>query len=149
MPHQVQPVNKIVVALSGKLVNPQVIHQAVRLSRLLDAELHAVHMRFPKAGDLTMMMDPLPLYKEDELRDHFRKRGYVELAETVPVQIFEGSNVAKLLSRVTKGADLLILGHRQRNRLLAALSASPIQQQILDVVDCPVVVVPKSSPTKK
>lgn len=149
MPQRIEPFKKIVVALSGKPVNPQVIHQAVRLSTLLNAELHAVHMRFPHVGELTMMMEPLPLYTEDDLRAQFRERGYTELAETLPVQIVEGTHVAKLLGEVTKGADMIIMGHRHRNRILAALSAAPIQLQILDVVDCPVVVIPKSDSAKE
>ena len=144
MPPTVEPLDKIVVALSGRLVNPRVIHEAVRFSRLLGAKLYAVHIKFPGAGDLTMMMDPLPVYTEEDLRDQFRESGYEELAETIPLKIFEGTNVARLLAQVTEGADLLIVGHKHRNRLLAALSASPVQQQILDVVSCPVMVVPKT-----
>ncbi len=69
MPPTVEPIDKIVVALSGRLVNPRVIHEAVRFSRLLDAKLYAVHIKFPGAGDLTMMMDPLPVYTEEDLRE--------------------------------------------------------------------------------
>lgn len=144
MPPKIEPFSKIVVALSGPLINPRVIHEAVRLSTLLDARLYAVHMKYPKAGELTMMMDPLPLYKEEDLRQHFRERGYEELAETIPIKIVEGTNVAKLLRQVTEDTDLLIMGHKQRNRLLAALSSNVVELQILDVVSCPVLVVPKS-----
>ncbi len=70
-------------------------------------------------------------------------------AATVAIQIVEGTNVAKLLGEVTRGADMIIMGHRHRNRILAALSAAPIQLQILDVVDCPVVVIPKNNSAKE
>ncbi len=143
MPPVTDPIRKIVVALSGPLVNPNVIHEAVRFSNLFDAELHAVHMRLPNAGKLTMMMDPLPVYSEEDLRDHFRKRGYDELAESIPVTIVKGTNVAKMLKEATENAGLLIVGHKQRNRLLASLSDRSVQLQIMDVVNCPVMVIPK------
>ena len=92
-----------------------------------------------------MMMHPLKKYSEDELRDHFRLRGYEELAETIPLKIVKGRNVAKMLKEVTNGADLLIVGHKHRNRLTAALASGSVALQILDVVSCPVMVVPKTS----
>lgn len=145
MSSSVKPIKKIVVALSGTLINPRVIHESVRLSRLLNADLHAVHIRFPGAGEPTMMMEPLPVYTEEHLRDHFRTRGYEKLADTIPVKIVEGNSVAKLLAKVTEGADMLIVGHKQRNRLLAGLSGGSVELQILDVIACPVLVIPKSS----
>jgi len=141
----VEPVGKIVVSLSGPLVNPRVIHEAVRFSRLMNSKLHAIHMSLPKAGELTMMMDPLRKYSEADLRDHFRLRGYPELAETIPLKIVKGRNVAKMLKDVTNGADLLIIGHKHRNRLTAALATGSIALQILDVVSCPVMVIPKTA----
>lgn len=143
MPRKIEPYNRIAVAIGGEYVNPQVIHEAVRLSTLVGAKLYAVHMRYPYAGKPTMMMDALPKFSEDDIRSHFSKRGYKELAEKVPVKIYEGTNVAKLLARVTKNVDLLIVGHIQRNRLLAALLAQPLHMQIMDIVSCPVIVVPK------
>jgi len=100
-------------------------------------------MRLPKAGELTMMMDPLPVYTEDDLRDHFRKCGFDDLAETVPVTIEKGNHGAKELKRATTNARLLIVGYKKRNRLLAALSDRSVQLQIIDIVECPVLVIPR------
>ena len=144
MPREIVPVGKIVVALSGPMLNARVIHEAVRLSTLLDAQLYAVHMRLPKAGGPSMMMNRLPVYTEEDLREHFSARGYEELAETIPVRIFEGNNIAKLCKRITEGADLLIVGHTQRNRISALLTLQAVEMQIVDLVSCPVMVVPNT-----
>ena len=143
MPQSIEPIGSIFIALGGKRVNPHVIHEAVRMASLLGAEIKVVHMRWPGSGDPTMMMEPLPVYTEDELRDQFRDLGYPDLADKVVIKISKGKNVAKLLARVTKGADMLVIGHRYRNRLQTALSMGSVQQQILDVVSCPVLVVPR------
>ena len=142
IPPPVKPVGKIVVVLSGPLVNPRVIHEAVRLSELLNARLYAVHMRDPAAGNPSMMMEPIPVFSEEDIRLHFSERGYEELAQTVPVRIFEGTNFPKLLATITEDADLLIVGHKQRNRILGLLTLKSVNLQIVDVVDCPVMVVP-------
>ncbi len=143
MPHSVEPVSHIVVALGGKRINSRVIHEAVRMAHLLEAEIKVVHMRWPGAGELTMMMEPLPVFTEEELRSQFRDVGYEDEADSVVIEIFEGKSVAKLLAKVTLGADMLIIGHKYRNRLQAALSTGSLQQQILDVITCPVLVVPR------
>lgn len=143
------PYKKIVVALAGKLVNAQVIHEAVRIATIMNAKLIAVHIRYPKAGKPTMMMEPLPAFDEDDIRQHFRKRGYKELADTIPVKIFDGTSSAKVLARVTKGVDLLVVGHQQRNRILQAISGNPPNVQLVDVVDCPVLIVPNARRASK
>ena len=147
----VEPYKKIVVALGGKLVNPAVVHEAVRIARLSRAKLIAVHIRYPRAGKPTMMMDKIPEYDEESIRDHFRKRGYRELGDSVTVEIYDGTNSAKVLARVTKGADLLVVSHVQRNRIVKALSGTPPNVQLMDVVQCPVLIVPKkrTAPTQK
>ncbi len=142
MPKKLPPIKKIAVAVAGKSANPQVVHEAVRLASQLDAKLYAVHISYPSAGKPTFKMEPFPLFTEDDVRDHIRRRGYRELADSIPVKIYKGSSPAKLLARVTKSVDMLIVGHKYRNRILTALSTSRVHQQIMDVVDCPVVVVP-------
>lgn len=145
----IEPYKKVVVAIGGKLVNPAVIHEAVRIASIMNAKLIAVHIRYPRAGKPTMMMDPLPSFNEEDIRDHFRRRGYSDIADGIPVHIFDGMNSAKVLARVTKGVDLLVVGHVQRNRIVQALSSSPPNIQLMDVVECPVLIVPKNKTTKK
>ena len=130
------------VALGGKLINPSVIHETARMADIFDAKITVVHIRWPGAGELTMMMEPLPVYTEEELRELFRNAGYESLADEVAVKIHEGKSVAKSLAHLTQAADMLIVGHKYRNRLQAALSIGSVQQQILDVISCPVLVVP-------
>lgn len=150
MARSTTPIRKIAVAIAGKSANPQVVHEAVRLARQLDALLYAVHISYPKAGKPTMMMDALPEFTEADIREHIRQRGYRELAESIPVKIYKGTNPARLLARVTEAVDLLVIGHRHRNVLLKALVAGSVQQQLMDVVHCPVVVVPaKRRPSSK
>jgi len=124
MARALPPIRKIAVAIAGKSANPQTVHEAVRLANQLEAELRAVHIRYPAAGKATFMMDALPVFTEDDVREHFRSRGYKELAASIPVKIFTGNNPAKLLA------------------LVKALSTAPVQQQLMDVVECPVLVVP-------
>ena len=144
----IEPYKKVVVALGGKLVDPAVIHEAIRISTIMNAKLVAVHIRYPSAGKPTMMMDSLPAFGEEDLRQHFRKRGYTGLADKIAVRIFDGANTAKVLARVTKGADLLILGLVQRNRILQAVSGKPPNIQLMDLVDCPVLLVPDTRKKK-
>jgi nucleotide-binding universal stress UspA family protein len=142
MPKPTEPIKKIAVAIAGKSANPQVVHEAVRLAGQLNAKLYAVHISYPSAGKATFMMDAVPLFTEDDVREHIRKRGYKDLADSIPVKIYTGANPAKLLARVTKSVDMLVVGHKHRNRILQALTSAPVQQQIMDVVECPVLVVP-------
>ncbi len=140
----IEPYKKVVVAIGGKLVNPAVIHEAVRIAQIMNAKLFAVHIKYPRAGKPTMMMDPLKAYDEEDIRQHFRKRGYVDLADKIQVRIFDGANTSKVLARVTKGVDLLVVGHVQRNVIQKALSVTPPNIQLMDVVECPVLLVPKA-----
>lgn len=143
-----EPYKKVVVALGGKLVDPAVIHEAVRIATLTNAKLIAVHIRYPSAGKPTMMMDPLPAFGEEDIRELFRKRGYSELADKITVRFFDGANSAKVLARVTKEVDLLILGHVQRNRIVQAITGPPPNIQLMDVVECPVLLVPDTRKRK-
>lgn len=149
MAPKLPPIKKIAVAIAGKSANPQVVHHAARMAEQLGAKLVAVHIRYPGAGKPTFMMDALPVFTEDDVREHIRRRGYKELADAIPVRIFEGSNPAKLLARVTRSVDMLIIGQKNRNRILQALSTAPLPKQIMDVVECPVLVIPPKRRAKK
>ena len=137
-----KPYKRVLVMLGVRKPNKNVIDEAVRLSDQLGAKLCAIQINLPGAGKPTMMMEPLPRIQEKDVRDAFRRHGHKDVAKEMGVRIDEGASLAQVIRRETKRADLLVIGHKQRNRLLAALRVASIDKQLVDLSDCPLVVVP-------
>lgn len=131
----------ILVALTGKDNEENLVREAVRLSQSLDAELAAIHVNDPHAGEISMMMPSERLVTEEDIRNQFRKFGFEDVAEQVKVNIESGTAYAKIIARCSEGVDLLVLGHHQRHRFLGAIIDS-IDEQVADLVICPILVVP-------
>lgn len=136
------PYKKILVALAGEADEHRVIEEALRLSTTLGAELAALHVNEPGAGALSMMMDAAPRVTEEDIRAQFRNRGYEQEADAIDVQVRTGPSLPKEIAAATQDADLLILGHRQKNRFLAALTDAA-DKHLTDLVSCPVLIVPR------
>ena len=64
------------IALSGRGDEEDVIGEAVKIAQASDAQLTAVHVNDPHAGEMSMMMEsPGPRLEEKDIRDRFRKNG--------------------------------------------------------------------------
>lgn len=133
---------EILLALSGKDDESNVISTAIKLTRQLDTKLSVIHVRDPRAGKPHMLMETLPLIEEKDIREDFEDAGYKEEGESVPVDILEGESYQEEISKATAEADLLIIGHSHKSRFLQALS-NTLDEKIANTAKCPVVVVPK------
>lgn len=135
--------NNILVALSCTGDETAVLDEAVRLKNTLKANLSAVHVNDPHAGELSMMIEGRGhKYEESEIRDIFNKAGHEEIASTIEVKIFTGNSVTKEITAITEGIDLLVVGHQKVSGIIERLKDS-IDERIVNHVKCPVLVVPK------
>ncbi len=138
------PYGQIVVSLAGQPDEESVIHEAVRLAVAVDAELTALHVNDQAAGKVTMMMDAEPLVQEADLREQFADLGYGELSERMRVDVRTSSTLAREIAAATEGADMLVIGHRQRHRFLAILT-DVADKHLADMVKCPILIVPREA----
>jgi len=131
------------IALSGRGDEEDVIGEAVKIAQASDAQLTAVHVNDPHAGEMSMMMEsPGPRLEEKDIRDRFRKNGFGEQADTIDVIIINSENISQALAEETTEADLLVLGHRKMSTFKSNLMDS-IDEGIVNHAHCPVLVVPK------
>ncbi len=136
------PFDNVLVALAGMDDEENVIHETVRLVRALDAQLTVLHVNDPKAGKVSMMMESHRLVNEEDLRNQFRNLGYNTTADNLKFNIITGVSLPKVIAGATEGMDLLVIGHRRKNRFLAAFADSA-DKHLADLVACPVLIVPR------
>ncbi len=137
------PYKSILVALCGRGDEKKVIKEAVKLAELNRAELKAIHVNEPHAGEMSMMMDnPDVKYTEDDVKNWFAGAGFKEIAESVQVLVVSNAAIQKTIIKETEEVDLLILGHRRMN-LFKEHFFDSIDEGIVNHVTCPVLVVPK------
>lgn len=135
------PYQKIILSLAGKAEESNVIREAVRLKKLLNADLSVLHVNDPAAGRAYLMMDSLPLVTEADIREMFRQSGFPREAGEIRITIVEGESCTDEIANATHQADLLIVGHRRKNKFLAAFIDST-DERVFDMVSCPILVVP-------
>ena len=136
------PFDNILVALAGMDDEENVIHETVRLVRALNAQLTVLHVNDPKAGKVSMMMEAQRLVEEEDLRKQFRTLGYNTTADNLKFNIVTGVSLPKIIAEATEEMDLLVIGHRRKNRFLAAFADSA-DKHLSDLVNCPVLIVPR------
>lgn len=134
--------DSILVALAGMDDEENVIHETVRLAQALNAELTVLHVNDPKAGKVSMMMKTERMVEEETLREQFRKLGYDTTASALKFNIITGTSLPKAIAQATQNVDLLVIGHRRKNRFLAAF-ADAADKHLADLVSCPVLIVPR------
>ncbi len=137
------PFDSILVALAGMDDEENVIHETVRLAKALGAELTVLHVNDPKAGQVSMMMETERMVTEEALRDQFRKLGYDATASMLKFNIVTGPSLPRAIAGATQNVDLLVIGHRRKNRFLAAFADSA-DKHLADLVSCPVLIVPRT-----
>ena len=135
---------KILVALSCTGNEIALIDEAVRLANTLNAELHALHVNDPHAGEMSMMMESAGhKFNEEEIKKMFREAGHEEIATGMDVKIRVNTSVLKEVTSCAKDIDLLILGHKKLSGGTEYISDT-IDERIVNRVDCPVLIVQKS-----
>ena len=132
------------ITLSGRGDEGDVIAEAVTITKASDAQLTAVHVNDPHAGEMSIMMEsPGPRLEESDIRDRFRSNGFGEQADTIDVIIINSQNIFQALADETVEADLLlVLGHRKMSTFKSNLMDS-IDEGIVNHAHCPVLVIPK------
>jgi len=133
---------RIVVALAGKENEDVVIRHAIELTRQLGTKLSVLHVQHPGVQKPHMKMDAPDAASEEDLRQLVRDAGHVPEADSLEVNIVKGDPYHESIAEATRGADLMIVGHSQRNAFVAALMNS-VDERVANVADCPVVIVPK------
>ena len=133
--------HRILIALDGDAEEKAVIDEAVRVATALEANLEVIHVNDPTAGKASMMMDTLPLVTEEDLRDLIKRSGYEGIAKRINIQIAVSEDYPSEIAKATRNADLLILGHHQKNVVQAFLTDGT-DERVADMVDCPVLMIP-------
>jgi len=131
----------ILLSLNCKDDEKNVVAEAMRLKSFFGANLSVVHINDPGAGKAHMLMDTLPRVRERDIANQFQKFGYPEEAGKISPILIDSEAYAKAIARVTKGFDLLIMGHHPKSRLLAFLKDAT-DERVADKIDCPILLVP-------
>lgn len=133
--------NKILVALECKDSEAPLIHEAMRFAVLPDVQFSVIHVNSPSAGKMHMMMDGLPKHDVEDVREFVRKLGYDEIAKNLNIIIRESENFPAEIALATENMDLLIMGHRPKNVVVASIVDST-DERVADKSKCPVLIVP-------
>jgi nucleotide-binding universal stress UspA family protein len=88
-----------------------------------------------------MLMDTLPRVRKRDIVDQFQRFGYGEEISKIKIILIDSETYAKAIARVTKGFDLLIMGHHPKSRILAFLKDST-DERVADRINCPILLVP-------
>ncbi|MFC2083510.1 universal stress protein [Bacteroidota bacterium] len=133
---------RIMICMAHKDDEANLIHEAIKLASNLSAELSVLHINSASAGKTHMKMDYESLVTEKDLRDQIKKLGYEKEAEDISVHILTGSSLPKEIAKATENVDLLVIGHRKKNRFLSAFIDS-VDKRVCDWVRCPILIVPR------
>ena len=138
------PFKNITLALNGFEEEIPLIQQAFSLKEALGASLKVLHVNDPDAGTLHMMMDSFPKITRKDLTEMFSKSGFKEEVEKTQFLILTEEDPVEGVVKISEESDLLIMGHHQKNALLA-LIGSTTDERIADKAKCPVMLVPLQS----
>jgi nucleotide-binding universal stress UspA family protein len=131
----------ILLSLNCRDDEKRVLDEAMRLKSYSGANLSVVHINDPGAGKAHMLMDTLPRVSENDIVNQFEKFGYGEEAQRIKIILIDSETYAKAIARITKGFDLLIMGHHPKSRILAFLKDST-DERVADRINCPILLVP-------
>lgn len=117
------------------------VEVAFHLAETFDAAVTVLHVNDPGAGKAHMMMDSLPAIDEAQVRDLFRQWGLEEASERIDFLIEVHEDPVEAIATASKRADLVVMGHHPKSRVVASLSDST-DERVADYIDCPMVLVP-------
>ncbi len=134
----------VLLALEGAVEEAPVIRQAVELARALRTGLTVLHVNSPRAGRVSLRMEPEPLVTEDDIRNLFRILGFGEEADAIEVKVVTSPTVSRAIVEASREAALVVVGRTRRNRIAAALTET-VDKNLPDRVAAPLLYVPKAA----
>lgn len=131
----------IFLSLAGREDEGWLIAESMRIVTTLKADLTVIHVNDPNAGMGHMMPDTYPKITREEMVDDFIKAGFGAFVDKIKFQLLEGKPFARAIAEGIRDADLLIMGHHQRNVLKGLLSHGT-DEKVADRIHCPVLLMP-------
>ena len=136
---------RIMVALGAHGDEKPVIEQAVLLSNKFGAQLIAIHVHQPvlsqPKGDSELNVT------EEIIRNLFTEYGFEQIINDLEIIISKGEDIAKKIQEHSNNIDILVVGHKKMGGFMSWITDS-IDEDITDLMSCPVLVVPESTHTE-
>jgi nucleotide-binding universal stress UspA family protein len=134
----------IMVALGAHVDEKPVIEQAVLLANKFEAQLTAIHIHQPilsqPKGDSELNVT------EEIIRNLFTEIGFEHIINDLEIIISKGEDIAEKIEEHSNNIDMLVVGHKKMGGFMSWISDS-IDEDITDLMSCPVLVVPESTHT--
>ncbi len=134
-------VKKILYPINLNSKDISTVNKALEIAQYFKSEIHILYVNDPAAGYR------YPTDHEDAVS--------LKVQEAVPDEVLTGQKIVYAVSKgqlqkeielycKNNAIDLIITGHKHRNRLYAALFDSP-DVNIIDTIQIPVMVIPKNN----
>ncbi|MDP6202469.1 MAG: universal stress protein, partial [Candidatus Marinimicrobia bacterium] len=121
-----------------------VIEQAVMLANKFEAQLIAIHIHQPvlsqPKGDSELNVT------EEIIRNLFTEYGFEQIINDLEIIITKGENIPEKIQEHSNDIDMLVVGHKKMGGFMSWIT-DPIDEDITDLMSCPVLVVPESTHT--
>jgi nucleotide-binding universal stress UspA family protein len=135
---------RIMVALGAHEDEKPVIEQAVMLANKFEAQLIAIHIHQPvlsqPKGDSELNVT------EEIIRNLFTEYGFEQIINDLEIIITKGENIPEKIQEHSNDIDMLVVGHKKMGGFMSWIT-DPIDEDITDLMSCPVLVVPESTHT--
>jgi len=138
--------SKLLLAFDGTREGRQALRQAAALARRIDAEVHLLSVVHLSPGELLgeSALPGGPVELNEAEMDKVVQEGLAELRRAglkAEGTLSRGANPARDIADVARriGADLIVLGHRDRG-LLARLWSGSVGQQLIAHAPCSVLI---------
>jgi len=135
---------RIMVALGAHEDEKPVIEQAVMLANKFEAQLIAIHIHQPvlsqPKGDSELNVT------EEIIRNLFTEYGFEQIINDLEIIITKGENIPEKIQEHSNDIDMLVVGHKKMGGFMSWITDS-IDEDITDLMSCPVLVVPESTHT--
>ena len=132
---------KVFLSLAGKKDESKVIQETMRLVSILGAKLTVIPINDPAAGKAHMMMDTLPEITHVDMAALFTKTGFGDRLNEIEFRFIEDASYAEAIAVASREADLLIMGHHHKNKLMALLTDGT-DERVADLIQCAVLLIP-------
>ena len=136
---------RIMVALGAHEDEKPVIEQAVMLANKFEAQLIAIHIHQPvlsqPKGDSELNVT------EEIIRNLFTEYGFEQIINDLEIIISKGENIPEKIQEHSNDIDMLVIGHKKMGGFMSWITDS-IDEDITDLMSCPVLVVPESTHTE-
>ncbi|MBN1551395.1 universal stress protein [bacterium] len=134
---------KITLSLEGQADETKLIVETMKIISALKSTLTVIHVNDPDAGKASMMMDTLPRITRQDLIEMFHRSGFDNQIDDILFKTVDDQSYTDAIAELTENADLLIMGHHQRNKFMSVLLTST-DEFVSDQVKCPILLLPLS-----